>query len=442
MKYYAAFFSTVLLGTSFIGMCIPVQCAQEYSSLTFHVNAKDHAKIKLALILIGDESNQVLQELLAVIKKDLTFSEQFDVVGRTWDKKVAKKDIQQLFDTGFSLALFINQSKNTDILEWRLYDTQQASMVKGKKYRKQGSLVRAWAHSLADMVWPALTAQDGFFSTKIAYCKEVHVSGHQHRLKHVYIADYDGTNEQQVVGTPTINVAPRFNRDVNKPMLFYSESTNSNIRLMVTDMQGHVKVASNFDGVNMLPSFSHDGTKLVYCASHGNGNCQLYHYENKQLKQLTHTTSNNVSPSLTDDGTIVFYCSDYQANRPQIYKYDIARGVQQQITTGNEPCYCPSYCSKKGLLAYTKQIKGTLQLCIYDEKRACHRQLTFDEGNKDECSWSPCGNFLVYSVEKGRTGSIAVYNLLTHQRHTLTSTHDVCSYPTWSPIYTKYPVLA
>src|SRR5579885_218879 len=432
-----------LLLSLLIGYCLNVsaETTLQQPSVQCSVTATAHEKIKLLLVIVG-HTTQELTDLVAVIKKDLEFSRQFDVAVTSVPELSNKSDLKEAATRGYSLAIFINAESRSNAIEWRLYDTQLAEMVKGTKYHKRGELVRGWAHNISDMLWPELTAQDGFFSTKIAYCKEISDKRHRHKLKHIFVADYDGSNEQRVIATPTINVAPRFNKDQNKPLLFYSESTNANIRMMIADLQGHAKVASNFDGVNMLPSFTADGSKLVYCASHGHGDCQLYYYDKKTFKQLTDNKGNNISPSFSDDGRLLFYCSDAQSGKPQIYCFNMVTGTQTQITFGPEPCFSPSYCSKNGKLAYAKMIKGTMQLFICDEKTGNHRQLTFDAGSKDECSWSPCGNYLLYSTEKGNKGRIAMLNLLTNEHRFITAGNEVCSYPTWSPSYAQYPVIA
>ncbi|GAH05844.1 unnamed protein product, partial [marine sediment metagenome] len=79
---------------------------------------------------------------------------------------------------------------------------------------------------------------------------------HKKSYKHIYVADYDGSNEQLLVSTPTVNVTPRWNNDPANPLIFYSEHTNENVRLMVADMKGRRRIVSNFDGLNMLSSYS------------------------------------------------------------------------------------------------------------------------------------------------------------------------------------------
>ena len=256
------------------------------------------------------------------------------------------------------------------------------------------------------MVWPLLTGDQGFFSTRIAYCK-TDKKKHRVNTNSIYIADYDGSNEEQLVHVPTINVAPRWNADKQNPLLFYSEHTNTNVRLVMVDMHKKRRIASNFDGINMLPSFSADGKKMVYCLSRGDGSCQLYYHDQESFKKLTMNDGNNVSPSIADDGSIIYYCSDYPTGKPQIFSYTVADQSIERITDGGY-CATPSYHHKKKKLVYSKMVAGQMQLFLYDCVQKKHTQFTFDAGSKQECGWSPCGNFVVYACEKRLESKIAL----------------------------------
>lgn len=338
------------------------------------------------------------------------------------------------------MAIFLNETPHHHAIDWRLYDTTQAVMLKGSKYTKRGHVLRGWGHNVADDMWVALTGQEGFFSTKIAYCKNARITK-KRTIKHVYVADYDGSNEQQLVNVPTVSVAPRWNHDAKNPLVFYSEYTNSNVRMVAVNMHKKRRIASNFDGVNMLPAFSIDGKRVVYCASRGDGNCQLYCYDQGELKKLTHNAGNNVSPTFSDDGLKIFFCSDAQTGKPQIYCHDLVTSSLERLTQDGY-CAAPSYCGKKNRIVYSKIIQGIMQLCIYDLVTKEHTQLTFDRGHKEECSWSPCGNYLLFSVEEGERSKIAMLNLLTNDRKYVTDSKYVCSYPSWSPVYDEFPVVA
>jgi TolB protein len=414
-------------------MCI---VASSYSAMcgTVQVKATQHVMMRLNVCSVGPKSSR-LERALTQIKKDLSFSNQFDVALDHAPTVVKNEDVRLFSQAGFPLVLFVSKgAKGT--LEWRLYDTERAVMLVGKIYTKRGKLPETWGHHIADAVWPVLTGQQGFFSTKIAYCKEKKRTGKK-VLMYIYFADYDGSHEKLLVSSPTVNVSPRWNCDKNHPCLLYSEYANSNVRLIAVDMAGHRSVVSNFDGVNMQTAFSSDGKKAVFSSSRGGRNCQLYYSEQGILKKLTNNTGNNIGPTFADDGKTLFFCSDYQTGNPQIYRYEFATGVTERITDSGY-CVSPSYCQCTDTVAYSKMVQGTMQIFVYDVKTKTHQQLTFDAGNKDDCSWSPCGNYLLYSVGAGRASRLAMLNKLTKEQQFITAEGSVCCYPAWSISYNNF----
>jgi len=273
--------------------------------LPIEVHAQKTGAIKFAIVLITDNyhSNDdatLLDNLGYYLKKDLEFTKQFKVGGGSPHELFALKSnpskqyLQELHQNGYEFALFIRQSDDSISIDWRLYDLDTCAMIKGQRYKKTGPLhhhgqsecTRIWAHSIADGVWPELAQVPGFFSTKIAYCKDIK-DAHARAIKHIYIADYDGSYEQVLINTHTLNVAPRWNVDTAFPVLFYSEHTSVNVRLMMTTMEKKRQIVVNFDGLTMLPSFSYDGKRVAFCASRGDGVCDLYCYDQGNLKRLT-----------------------------------------------------------------------------------------------------------------------------------------------------------
>src|SRR5690606_11907377 len=162
-----------------------------------------------------------------------------------------------------------------------------------------------------------LTSKKGFFSSRIAYCKEVTLKDRK-KTRNIYIADFDGTNQELLVDNLGIMVAPRWNVDKKNPGIFYSEYTDRNVRLMSVDMKKNKKIASSLDGVNMLASCSPDGNAVIYSASKGKGNCQLYYHTKDAVRQFTCNNGNNV-PAVFIDNNQVCFCSDAQTGSPQIY---------------------------------------------------------------------------------------------------------------------------
>jgi Tol biopolymer transport system component len=200
------------------------------------------------------------------------------------------------------------------------------------------------------------------------------------------------------------------------------------------------RIISNFDGLNMSPAFSKDGKKAVYSASRADGSCQLYYYDAVSFYKLTHNEGNNISPSISDDGKKIYFCSDYETGLPQIYMYHTITSALERITDGVGYCTSPCYSSKRSQLVYARMVQGIMQLFLYDEHSKKHSQLTFDEGSKEESVWSPCGNYLLYSVQKGRVSHLISWHMYTNKKQLITSMQDNCAYPAWSGKYKQFPV--
>jgi len=403
------------------------------------VSGAQQAQMPIAIMVL-DETNSELNDIAATIKKDLQFTDQFKPYIKNCaaqlPKKVLRKHMQKLCADGTPLALCIS-SESPGTIEWRLYETMECSMIQGKKHTKNNSPIRGWSHAIADEIWKKLTGNDSFFFSRIAYCKDSK-NGKGHTIRKVYIADFDGTNEELLVDLPTITVAPRWHP--NKPRITYAEYTNTNVELMSISMDKKRKSLSNFEGINMLASFSPDGKAMAYCSSRGSGSCQIYLLKDGTLKRCTNNPGNNSSPIFIDQDHLCF-CSDFQAGNPQIYIGNITTGHLQRITLGGY-CTSPSYCPKTNKIAYHKMIHGTMQIMMYDCTSKTHTQLTRTSGNKHEVSLSPCGTQLLFAHEISHKNTRLSYlNLLTNKTKYLTSANEQCSYPHWGPVYPKFPAI-
>src|SRR5690606_10449380 len=149
---------------------------------------------------------------------------------------------------------------------------------------------------------------------------------------------------------------------------------------------------------------------------------------------------NNISPTISADGNTIYFCSDFQTGRPQIYVYHIKKKKLERLTTGGY-CASPNYSDKRNAVDYAKMDGVAMQIFVYDLTQKIHTQITYDGGNKEECSWSPCGNYLLFSVENNDKSRIAMHNLLTQKRSYLTAQSTYCNYPAWSSYYTEFPAI-
>lgn len=396
------------------------------------IQSQAPVQTKVLLLCDKEQASSTYKELVHTLKKDLSFSGQLNInVAATEKQRDDTAHICSLSSRGYTIVTFVDIcDKTVDIC---LCETVTGSSVFSKSYVVKKGAIVSCAHMIANDMWQTLLNQSGLFTTKIAYSQDGDVLNGT-CTKQIYVADYDGGNAKCVVPKDGVCIAPRWHVDTKNASLFYSDCVEKNIRLMLVDSSLNVSLASNFTGMNMLPAFFPRGNAMVYCLSAAQGECKLYVYKKDSLKQLQLGKGNCFSPAVGNNGNILYYCWDGRTGYPEIYAYDLKKRKKHRVTPDGY-CVTPSYSNAKQQLAYAKGVKGTLQLFVYDEKTKKHTQLTFGTGNKQEPSWSPCGNYLLFSLSTESSSRIALLNMITQQKQFITPDNMRCGYPSWSPQY-------
>lgn len=410
--------------------------AQEISPV-ITVGAMAEHMAEVLCVLIAPVAG--MREVATIIKQDLEFTKQLSVTIIERQKMLSTKQLEELADT-YMFILFLSGQADTNgfSLDWRLYDAQQAVMLDGKRAIYEQGLLHDWADHIADQLWMVMMGKAGFFSTKIAYCKQIEKRGHTYTCICIRnAADTSGATERILVKNDTVHVALRWNRDQYHPLLLYSESTPRNIRLCVVNVHGRRRIVSNFDGINMQASYAPDEQQVVVClVQNGNSDLYKYHFNEQAHKgvyeQLTPRNGRYFDPWWADNNRIYFSSDALKDYEPAIGYLDPSNKQINWITTHGY-CTNPVYCSKNGLLAYLKKIQGVMQIMLYNERTQQHTQLTYDQAHKATCCWAASGEYLVVALEEGKTQRIAICNVGNGQLYRLTPAHEHCYHPAWAP---------
>ncbi len=410
----------------------------------------EHAMLKAMPLLLGvtPEDDKELYAIAQTLAKNLERSGQFTVTLKGLQEPTKKSDLDALFDTGYPLQIFLSHSDNGKSIAWRLYDAADKHLVKGRKCTKRGALAHGYADNLADDIWPVLTNQPSSFSSKLAYVKKRTAPGQKDRQRSfVCISNSDGSHEQIIIPQMGTYVSLYWHLDKNNPCIFCSEFTRYNVRFASANLKGQKRTVLDLKGTCVGISLSTDTNKAVYCRS---GTIWEYSYDQSRMqaahKVLISNDGNNVSPTLLPSGDVIF-CSDAaslskgaKSRGPKLFKYSAS---DKSVTMLTKDGYCvgPSYCKANDKIAYSKKLNGVMQLFVYDTVKNKDMQITFDPGNKIDCCWSPCGNYIVFCYQNGRTSRIAVMHVALRKRNYITPAHEHCSSPAWSPVYDEVPVV-
>lgn len=420
-----------------------VEDSKNSSELSVEVKneSKQYSKLNCLLLCRGKDYNFL--EFAKIIRDDLNFTDQFDVVVKKTQQKINTKIFSKLFDKGISLLFSLNSlndKKENFIVQATMRDTNSGMIIFDKKVSTNNKNFIMQAHELSGNTLEVLTGDKGVTLSRIAYCKMLS----QHH-KVICVSDYACKQGDVVVPTKAVNVAPSWH--TKAPLLFYSQLTRVNNRLMSVNLKtGKHSVVCDYNGLNMQPSFSKDGKRVVVCLSGGRGNSELYLYDQalckrmkrRVFKQLTRNGSHNVSPCMLPNDDLVF-CSNYETGMPQIYYLNMKTKEIKRLTGGKGYCAAPSYCEKTNMLVYSRPINGTFQLFAFsldDINNIQERRLTFCEGNKHEPSWSKCGRYIAFSFDKAnaagkKISQIAALNYHNGKIRTLTVSNEHKSFPRW-----------
>lgn len=372
--------------------------------------------------------HDAIQKLMQIVKLNIERSQQFKLDLVSCSAPKYKKDINDLFQKGYPLLLFIDALKNQETLgiEWRLYDATQSEMIKGKKQAFNDMNIVHNAHVLCDTLWPELLGgQRAPFLTRLAYIKRGK-NRFGKKVSHLCTNDWLGHDEHILLSSSRILVAPTWytGPDAHE-QLFFSEFTPSNVRCMKLTKKGDRLPIFDFDGTCVGLACAPDGKTAVYCRS---GALWKYSYD-ADLKRGIHERIVKrdqpcTHPSLLSSGEIIFCYGG------ALCRLDTAKNIHMLTHEGY--CVAPDVHEKEQKIVYSKRIKGVMQLMVGDLVTGEHEQITFDAGDKIDPRWSPCGLYIVFCQEKGRGSTICIIHRSTRASYYITDPADHCSYPSWS----------
>ncbi|HTM05615.1 MAG TPA: hypothetical protein VL201_00065, partial [Patescibacteria group bacterium] len=342
---------------------------------TIEITGKKTIKTPLYIHSINIGKHKKNAFALEVLQKDLLFLDQFDLSTASSSELLTKQERETIYRDGYCFAVFIVDREKT--VDMYIHDLSTDQTIVGKRLVKNKS-DRLIAHKAADIIVEGLTGQPGFFSTYIAYTKEKLTHPHSYIItKQICITEYDGSHEHILVNRPDLIFGLRWHSTSNQPLLFYSQHTKTNIQLRSINQFKKIQLVSDADGITMSPTCLPDNKGVIVSETGDNGFAQLYHYSLQGITQLTSYEGNSIGPSFSCRDNMLYFCSDFKNNSPHIFVYHMDTKKVEEITKEGY-CTSPVISPNGYTLAYTKLIKGNMQIFLYDTQTKTHRQITFD----------------------------------------------------------------
>lgn len=390
----------------------------------------------------SEEEKTLGINITKVIEADLIHSGLFRIIDK--DAYIENPNITQI--PNFSAWRQINAqavsvgsikiTQNEIEIEFRLWDPFAEGQLTGKAFAYDKSKWRRISHIIADEIYKALTGEDGYFDTRIAYVAE---SGPAlKRIKRIASMDFDGHNHRFETDGRNIALTPRFSNNSNQ--ILYLSYVNKKPRVYVRDLAtGREKMLGEWRGMSYAPRYSPDGSKVILSeASNGNSDIYVIDLNSLSKTRLTNDPAIDVSASYSPDGKKITFNSDRGGSR-QIYVMNHDGSNQKRISFGDGFYTTPVWSPRGDFIAFTKSVKGKgFHIGVMRPDGTGERLLT--QGYLVEGpSWSPNGRVIIFTRgEAGKKGNADKSRLYTidltgyNEREIITPIDG--SDPAWSPL--------
>jgi TolB protein len=329
----------------------------------------------------------------------------------------------------------LGASANNLAVQGWLYDVKNTAspQVLGKQYIDVATTqaARVIAHKFADEIILRLGGGiNGIAETQLFYVSSR--GGH----KEIWAMDYDGASQHPITTLGSISLSPRISPDGSR--LAFSSLTHTGWEILMFSFDLNRLVAfPKFSGTNLSPSWAPDGNKLAFSSSRsGDPDIYVVDQSGGNLHRVTNSKGPDVSPTWNrKTGAQIAWVSG-RSGLPQIYTME-SDGTNAQQLTDQGYAVSPSWSPNGQFLVfswmrhYGPGAPGAQDIYIMDVASKQWVQLTHDGGRNDFPSWSPDGRHIVF--QSNRSGSLQIWTMLADgsSQKALTSSGSN-SQPNWS----------
>lgn len=296
---------------------------------------------------------------------------------------------------------------------------------------------RTCAHVMADDLHKRDRALDGVAQTKIAFASDRNVGrgvrrgGQPPRTgKDIYIADYDGENEQRLTANGSINGFPAWSSTPGILSFVSWQSGFPDIYVANLNQPGRLgRPAGGVNGVsNYAPAWSPDGSQLAF-ASNRTGNLDIWvvNRDGSGLHNLTNHPSMDSNPTWSPSGAQIAFTSD-RAGANQLYVMSASGTAVQQLVSlkVDRPTW-----SSQNFIAFTMG-GGPYDVGIYDFANPGARQLTDGVGSNESPAVAPNGRHIAFFTTRWGRQQIATIDRSGRNVRRLTEAGNN-TVPNWQP---------
>jgi TolB protein len=407
----------------FLAMALQAAQAPTAQALTIDIYGPGQRQVNLCLlapVAVAAKADaaphlpEAAMRLQDLIRQDLSFLPfiktiaSSEVLGSTSGATAQEIDFHALTLAQADMAVstaWINEGQSMGDLELRLFETFSGRRILGKAYANvRPEQLPFIADRFCSLIMETLTGKSAFFTSRLAYVKEV---GHS---KEIYTVGPQGREQLRVTRLGGKNLSPAWSFDGQK--LAFTVLTPLGHRLGIWDKAtGRIERKRLNCNMVISPAFLPDGHIAVALDLSGKTNIYLLNDTLMPKKALTHSRSIDVSPSFSADGKKMAFASGRYGN-PMIFVLDMNSKEVRRVTYNGKYNTSPSISPDGRFIAYSGMLPEGHRIFVHDLATGRDTQVSFGPGNDEEPAFGPDGYFIAFS--SSRSG---VYQLYLTTRH-------------------------
>ncbi|MBO1924307.1 Tol-Pal system beta propeller repeat protein TolB [Thiomicrorhabdus sp. 6S3-12] len=409
--------------------------AQSKAALTIEISEGFDNALPIAVVPFQSSDRRV-QDLAQVVSADLKRSGRFKPLSSgqmpALPSELNEIDYAQWRPMNIDnmvIGKVIRLSNGFYQVDMRLVNVLRKEQVMGKRWSNvpEASL-RQVAHQISDAVYEELTGIRGAFNTQIAYVTMLR--GAKQRFYTLEVADADGYNPQPILKSSKPIMSPSWSPDGSKLAYVSFEENRSQVYVQSLDGTYRKKIAG-YRGINSSPAWSPDGTQLALTLSKG-GNADIYIMDvaSGSLKQVTRDRAIETEATWAPDGKSLFFNSD-RRGQPQVFQVFLDSMNVQRITFEGKYNSNPEV-SPDGRYVAVVHGGGGYHIGLLDQQTKKFEVIT-DTFLDESPSFSPNGEMILYAMNKGGRGQLAVVTVDGKTSQTLQVKNAEVREPAWGP---------